>query len=541
MQIMDLSYALNNEILPLKYEGVSFNASIQIFTEENVYTVKPGSLLKNGNTYTSNKILWGDSELVDNSFVNFDIEKEAKSLKFTAKTQLNRNIYGFKLRFDDLPLGKLLTLTEKDIDITEYGHLFRYPEGWRELSTPLLVFQLENKKFLYIRVRHDKVIPISFYLKKTASQKMRVEITIDQRGHELSKTFNPCPIEMGISDNLEDIYLEQNEHLRTTFNLVDYKTNPNVPKWMKDVSLVVIMHMEAFTGHIFHTYKKALEDIKALTKYIDGKRILVYIAGWEGRYYYKYGNYTPDDRLGGEIGLKEMVDGMHELGAHVLAMYGMNMANATLFSKEQVTEMEFVTSRGGRFHKGSVDWEGSHCYDSGFFTSNNPGRILWQDYLFNQIKESSLRFNFDGAFLDIAACYVNDLRTPVYEGLTTLCNRLRTIKPEFLISGEGYYDALSKIIPLFQSGHTDGRMNYHDRVSPLLFNCFSREFSHLCLGDLSRGSSGVHELGTNDDVKTPLREALIPTLTLVEDTVEKALDKIKDVLKDANTYAERYL
>ena len=74
-------------------------------------------------------------------------------------------------------------------------------------------------------------------------------------------------------------------------------------------------------------------------------------------------------------------------------------------------------------------------------------------------------------------------------------------------------------MPLFQSGHTDGWMHYHDRVSPMLFTRFAREFAHLCLGDVGRGSTGVHEQGTNTETMTPLREGIIPTLSLVENTV----------------------
>ena len=34
-------------------------------------------------------------------------------------------------------------LYEVDKEVTEKGLLFRYPEGWRSLSTPLLIFKLE--------------------------------------------------------------------------------------------------------------------------------------------------------------------------------------------------------------------------------------------------------------------------------------------------------------------------------------------------------------------------------------------------------------
>ena len=95
-------------------------------------------------------------------------------------------------------------------------------------------------------------------------------------------------------------------------------------------------------------------------------------------------------------------------------------------------------------------------------------------------------------------------------------------------------------MPLFQSGHTDGWMHYHDRTSPKLFTRFSRAFAHLCLGDPGRGSSGVHEQGINTETMTPLREGIIPTLSLVEDTVDNHFEKVKVILDQAKEYHKRY-
>ena len=106
---------------------------------------------------------------------------------------------------------------------------------------------------------------------------------------------------------------------------------------------------------------------------------------------------------------------------------------------------------------------------------------------------------------------------------------------------DSFYDGLARAMPLFQSGHTDGWMHYHDRVSPLLFTRFAREFAHLCLGDVGSGSTGVHEQGRNTETTVPLREGILPTLALVEDTVETHFDSVKAVLDQAKEYARRYL
>ena len=254
------------------------------------------------------------------------------------------------------------------------------------------------------------------------------------------------------------------------------------------------------------------------------------------------GNYTCDSRLGGEEKLKEVVKKLQDLGCKVMAMYGMNIANKTIPAiKEMLSEVEIENVSGAKYHHGSVNWEGAHHYDFNDLMQLNIGNPKWQDYLFEQIKDATLKYNFDGAFLDIVAGYANDKNYSIYNGVVEFCDRLRNIKEEFLVSGEAFYDGLAKAMPLFQSGHTDGWMHYHDRVSDKLFTRYCREFAHLCLGDPSRGSSGVHELGTNTEISAPYRKAIIPTLSLVEDSIEVAFDEVKKIIDQANKYYDEFL
>lgn len=537
MQIQDLSFKLNNQVLDLK----KYKCSVEVFSLDNVYTVNDGSFVKENNTFFSDDLVWGEDQKVKGSLsLTFNENKEYDSFKI--KAEIDTKIRGVKLRFDDLPLGKIISLIDKDHEVTEYGSLYRYPEGWRSVETPLMVFELANKEYLYIRIPDTQVREKRFFLMKTSNNTMRLDLVIDEEGYKISNIFELPEIEIAITKDIEAVYEKQSEYIAKTYDLVPFKQRKDVPSRFKDISLVVIMHMEHFTGHIFHTYQQALEDIKKLTKKLDGKHILVYLTGWEGRYYFKYGNYTPDERLGGPVELKKMVDGMHELGCKVMAMYGINMANKDLPGFETWgLPSEFQSVSGGLYHNGSVDWDGAHHYDFSRLAQLSIAKKSWGDHLYNQIKDATNKYGFDGAFLDIAAIWYNDIDTPLFPNYYEFFKRLKSIKKDYLVAGEGFYDALAKAIPLFQSGHTDGAMHYHDRVSDLLFTKYARQFAHLCLGDPSRGSSGVHELGTNTETTTPLRESIIPTLSLVEGSLDKAMDKVDKIINQAKEYKEKFL
>lgn len=541
MQAQDLSYKLNNQKIGVTdCNGLDYQVSVEVISLENVYTVPEGAYKVKVDTHTADTLVWGNSEPVDGK-VTLSIHDLGDGKVFGVKAHLPIDVRGVKLRLDGLPLGKLLTLTSSDAKITEYGTLIHYPEGWRTLITPLLVFQLENGKYFYLRTLDKSVNNKHFFIKKVDNT-MRIDVIQEQDGTSISSTYDVPEVECGMVDDVNTIYARQSETIKQTYHLDEYEHCSVKPVWLDDISLVVTMHMQTFTGYIFHTYEQAYEDVCRLCEMIDGKRILVYLTGWEGRYYYKYGDYTPDERLGGAAALKESVRKMQALGCKVMAMYGINIVNKDLATVRDIidaSELESVS--GGRFHRGSVNWEGAHHYDYGGHAQLNIGNPLWQDNLYGQIKETVTEFGFDGVFLDIAAYFNNDRRHRIYEGVVEFCDRLRSIKPDFLVSGEGYYDGLSRTMPLFQSGHTDGQLHYHDRFSDELFTRFSRQFGHLCIGDPSRGSTGVHELGTNTDWRTPLRKSIIPTLSLVEDSFEHGLDGIKLIVEDAKEYARRFL
>ena len=536
MQMQDLSYKLRNDSIDLG----EYQVSVEVFSLDNVYTIEPNSFVNENGVYNSNKLLWGNDVPVEGN-VCLSVEKNKDYNDFQVDATLYKKIRSVKLRFDNLPLGTYISSVDEEKDVTERGLLFHYPEGWRSLSTPLLIFRLENGKYLYISCKDNTVRKKSFFFKKV-NDTMRLDVVLECEGTEMDCHFLAPTVECGVNDNLEEIILKHSNHIKEVYGLDEYIDCSIAPSWLKDISLVVTMHMQTFTGFIFHTYQQALDDMRQITSYLDGKNILVYLAGWEGRYYYKYGDYTCDERMGGEIKLKELVDGLHGLGCKVMAMYGMNIMNKNIPALKDIWEKaEFQSLSGAKYHSGSVDWEGAHHYDFNELVQLNVGYKEYQDYLFNQIKDATDKYDFDGAFLDIAACYTNDLNNNLYKGVIELCDRLRGIKPDFLVSGEGFYDGLAKAMPLFQSGHTDGWMHYHDRVSPMLFTRFSREFAHLCLGDVGRGSTGVHEQGTNTETMTPLREGIIPTLSVVEDTVSDHFEKVKEILEQAKEYKRRFL
>jgi hypothetical protein len=76
---------------------------------------------------------------------------------------------------------------------------------------------------------------------------------------------------------------------------------------------------------------------------------------------------------------------------------------------------------------------------------------------------------------------------------------------------------------------------------PEVFSNYCRTFMHLSSGDPSRGSTGVHEAGFRDFRLAPDAPYWLPTLTVVDGTLEGAPERVEEVIAQARRYANTYL
>ncbi len=539
--MQNLSFDLNNDVIK---EGI-FSFSCEVFTFENLYTVARGSYVKHGNYYQSSNMLVHGGQTGSKGCVGLKIKPiNDTSYHVSLKAKLLKTIRSVKLRVSFSANAKILSLINGEHHRIDHdGLLIRYPEGWRDVSTPLVILEADDGLFYYFRSLDNQVREKRFYIQKDQnSDQLVIELIHEELATVMAEDV-VCPTwEVGVSEDLESIYQKHAEMIAEHYGLVPFQDRTDVPDWLKDISLVVTCHMQHWTGHIFNTYDDCLKAITKISEWIDPRHVLVYLPGWEGRYYYQYGDYRADERLGGAVRLKAMVDGLHALGAHVMPMYGINMVNQGLENFEQWGRpSEFTFPSGAKLHHGSVDWDGSRHYDHFTNANLNPASPKWQSRLVSQIRHLSDEFGFDGAFLDIAAVWVNDSNHDLLPGIIEMVRKIRADNPSFVVGGEGWYDGLTKAMPLFQCGHTEGKMHYHDMPYEGFFTPFAREFAHLSLGDVSRGSTGCHELGYNPETMTPSRKGIIPTLALVDQTIEKEEAKVKIIIDQALEYQKEVI
>ena len=69
--------------------------------------------------------------------------------------------------------------------------------------------------------------------------------------------------------------------------------------WADQLDLVLTLHGQHWTGFVFNTFDQMAAILERVCEEVPGDRVLAYLPGWEGRYYWQYPAYGPGDGPGG--------------------------------------------------------------------------------------------------------------------------------------------------------------------------------------------------------------------------------------------------
>jgi hypothetical protein len=315
------------------------------------------------------------------------------------------------------------------------------------------------------------------------------------------------------------------EYLDKTYRLKKWDERTDVPDWMRKVALVTTLHGQHFTGFIFNDYAKQLEILRWMATQMPADRVLIFLAAWDGRYYWDYPNYKPNDRMGGEAGFRKLIDEGHKLGFKMMPMYGTNSANRKQPMFKQVEDAVVHKVDGDVVDLNWVDWDNDR-HQEGWAAYMNLGVDSWRNWMWGRIDEMITKYGVDAYFLDIVGGHMNGRNGDMHEGTRKLVMELRAKHPNVPCVGEMAYDALVEFIPMFHVGL--GRMGQ-----------YSHYFQHLSSPAPGRGSSGVHESGFGrfNTETLSLSAGAIPTLQVVDDTFTKYRDVMAAIIAKAKERA----
>ena len=516
------------------FEIDGWRVSVQVITFENVYGLDPDAIRveRHGprTTITCNRLTWAGGQEREEGSARLVAEATDDGLQIVISASHEKKIRCVKLLVEDLPPGEVIGNFWGRSALPKDGLILSYP--W-PLHTPLVFLTTPEGSHVYFESLDDQVRAKRFALYE-ARGTVTAELLFEEAAHRMDSTVEAPPWRVGRCADPAQVVTRHLAHVESAFGLQPWESRPDVPAWAREIALVVTLHGMHWTGHVFNTYAEMLRALRWIAERLEGRRVLAFLPGWEGRYYWQYGEYRPEPRLGGDEGFLRLAQGARELGVRLMPMFGVNCANSGLKDFERWGTPSVLRTAGGLVFQGNrPDWDSSRAHDPGWQAWLNPGAPAWRQRLCDQVSRLVERYQLPAVFFDTTHVWTNDPNHPVYDGIVALCESLRGRFPQLLIAGEGWYDALGVPTPVSQLGTP--------ALWPEIFSRYCRTFQHLSAGDPSRGSTGVHERGYAEFRLTPDEPFWWPTVAIVDDTIDRASEQLDAVIGQAKRYAERYL
>ncbi|GAA2817418.1 hypothetical protein [Saccharopolyspora taberi] len=344
----------------------------------------------------------------------------------------------------------------------------------------------------------------------------------------------PIRLRLGASAAVADTDFEDHmSFVEGSFGLRHWETRPDVPEWARHTALVVTLHGQHWTGYVFNTFAQMAEALRFVTQHIEGHRVLAYLPGFEGRYYYAYPQYRPGEDMGGAEGFAALARTARELGVRLMPMFGGHGANVNRYPDWERSVLRNDTDRYVELLN-RPDWD-SDRVGEGDQVFLNPGEPRFRAHLVESISALVREFGIDAAFLDTLGYWFNDPRHNVMDGCKKLAAELRARHPELLLAAEGWWDALSAIFPMGQ--HYFGLDR--DIRKPRVLTRYARTTGHLAEGTPGQGSTGVHEKGFMPRPPDVTREGHIPVVGIVDDTLPAHAEEVAAICRWASENGPR--
>jgi hypothetical protein len=527
-------WSFNNNDPRIEMAGYSF--SFQVFTagkDGNTYSLEEKSLRRRqeGNRWVldCSQLAWpGQQMTAPGSFhAEAALQGDVVMLRMSATAQ--EPVHAIKVTVHGLPQGLVAQtgwqVTPNFEPVTREGVLHSYPRY--TAGMPVWFLGQRDRGIAFSSI--DTTIVAKRFCASLAEDGVQVQLIVEPEAAAIATTFAAPAWEIRRNTTLEQAVTAREHLLESSVGLKPWSVRPDVAPWARNVSLVVTLHGMHWSGYIFNDYARMLSTVNWVTDRIPGARVLFFLAGWEGRYYRQYGDSKADKRMGGDEGLRRLVQGIHSKGAHVMAMFAGNAAGpSTPGLPELVKNSSFHGLAGSLDYSPmrgyQVDWAEIRSSAGGGGAWLNPGASGWRDHLIHQVGALNSQFEFDGNFFDTLPNTANDFHNNPLEGLRVLADALRAKRPELLLATESWFDLSLGIIPSSQT--PDGHGHWSRK--------YQRRFAHVSLGEPSRGSTGVHELGHVDyDLPDLIETFDWPTLSIVDGTIEAAPRKVEAVIAAA--------
>jgi hypothetical protein len=524
------------------FDGHEF--SFRVFTHENTYALS-APLIRvtasdRGIEIACTEFVWAGGQERTPGRLTARLTRTANGdIECSAMADMDRPVKAVAMIVRGLPRGRVSAggapfFDPRDDEILlgypfQGGDLFG-PQGNGGLTTPLVLIQpAGSDAIVALSALDDRVRTKRFYF-QPGETGYRVEALVEAEGWRRSTTLQTPRWRIARATTIAAAAEPHFAHVEQAFRVPRWVTRSDVPAWLRQTALVVTLHGMHYTGYVFNDYARMLTILRWMATRIAAERVLVFLASWDGRYYWDYPLYKPADRMGGDAGFRSLIKEGQALGFKMMPMFGANTANREQPVYTRIADAATSKIDGDRFDLNWVDWDNDRHHE-GWLSYMNLGVDSWRMWMTDRIADTIDRYGVDAYFLDIIGGWVNNPKADMHEGARRLVADLRRRFPRVVAVGEMHYDAMLEFIPMY---HSFGQTLVADLVQR-----HAKFFQHLSHPAPGRGSTGVHEAGFGRwNLQTlSLTDTTIPTLNIVDDTFDSHRDDMDAVIQRAKERA----
>lgn len=516
----------------VEFGGLWF--AFEIITFENAYAVDPArvTVTRGPDTlrFVASGYTWAGGQESAPGHLEAELRRMPdQSLQWQVAVRFGRDVKAVKTIVRGLPRGRLSVSAGRWQDTGDDEKIVEYPDLMSGMGTPLVA--IEGKEQVWaISALQEQVRPARFYLQPGAHG-YKAELLYEQAGWERRGEVRTHRWRIVAAAGFEAAVRPHFEHVERAYAIPRFETRADAPDWMRHTGLVLALHGQHWSGRIFNDYARQLEILRWASTRTDPRTTMVFLAGWDARYYWDYPAFEVDPRMGGEAGFRRLVEEGRKLGYRFLLMFGSNIVNPAAPGYAAIADARVRTVYGEPMASNYVDWDGDRKGEPSMVFMN-LAVPSWRRHLAGRISAMVERYGVDAYFLDICGMWENNPDGDMFLGTRELVRGLAQRHPGVAAVAEMQYDAQMGIIPMAHvSRYAQYPQAHYDHVA---------SFSHLSRPAPGSGATGVHEAGYGKYQPVTLEQREIPTITFAGDTWERHLALAEADIATANLrYARR--
>ncbi len=529
--VMKFSFANPEPSVP--FGGLIFG--FEVITFENNYSIDPAtvSVERSGDTLrlTATGLTWaGGQQRREGKLVAALTRAADGAVEWTVSAATDIPIKALKTIVRGLPRGRVSMAADDWQDLGEAERVFEYPMLMGGMATPFMAIDGGKGRVWGLSALQTEVRPARFAFLPGADG-YKIELLYEQAGWDRRGDVTSCGWRIAPDANIAAAARRHFTSVERSWSIPDFAGRPDAPAWMKHIACVVALHGEHWTGYVFNDFARQLEILRWIARQIDPATVMVFLPGWDARYYWDYPAFAPGAKTGGQAGLDHLVAEGRKLGFRFALMFGSNVANPASPSFAAVADARLVDVYDAPFPANYVDWDGDRKGD-GSMVFMNLAVKSWRDHLAGRISAMIDRLKVDAYFLDICGLWENNTQGDMLVGTRDLVDGLARRHPGVPAIAEMQYDAQMAFIPMSHAARYS--------LYPLANDGKVASFNHLSWPAAGRGSTGVHEYGFNTYRPVTVDQRQIPTITFVDDTFSTHRDAVaRDLAAARVRFAKR--